>query len=167
MLPQSLLFKVIGIALLVTCIFFSGWHIGAGLKQGQWDKERASNAIALSNAITEANNKVFMAEHAANDRIAAISTLYETKLKEQKNAQARLINLNATGGLYINAYCPNSDTANGNTAAAARLSHGASRVQLSQSDGAFLIGFADDADQVANQLAACQAVILSDRKVKP
>jgi hypothetical protein len=144
-------------------IFFGGWHLGSKLKQGEWDKERVSNAIALSTAIADANAKVLATEHALNNKIASISAVYETKLQEKQNEKNRLIAINSSNGLFINARASTNQPANGNTTASTSLSDGTSRVRLSESDGRFLINFASDADQVANQLSECQAVIYADR----
>lgn len=164
MLPQSLLFKALGAVLLAASLFFSGWHLGARLKQGEWDQERANQATALSSALAASNAKVLAAEHAANQRIAAIGARYETQLQEQRNAENRMVHLNASGGLFINAHCPANRPSSGDPAARTASSDGATRVRLSESDGRFLIAYAASADQVANQLAACQAVIKGDRE---
>jgi hypothetical protein len=163
---NPLLIKIgVFVALLIGA-FFIGYRSASVVVHGQWDKEKAENNAKAAQLITEANNKVFMAEHRANDRIAAISTIYEKKLKEQKNAKANLDTINATGGLFINAYCPANFNASNNSAASSGIRNGATRDRLSESDGRFLIQIADEADQIANQLAQCQGVIQSDRSMK-
>jgi uncharacterized protein (UPF0333 family) len=143
--------------------FFIGYRSASIVVHGQWDKEKAQNNAKTAQIINEANNRVFMAEHAANDRIANISAIYEKKLKEQKNAKSNLDNLNATSGMFINAILPSYCNASNNAPTTASLGDGATRVRLSQADGRFLIAIADEADQIANQLSQCQAVIQSDR----
>lgn len=141
--------------------FFMGYRTASHLVHGEWDKEKVQNIQAIANA----NQRVLDAEHAANQRVASITQKYETKLGELRNAQNRLIALNADGQLFINAICPNP-SANANSGPTTSFRDGAQRVRLSESDGRFLIQFAADADQVANQLTQCQGVILSDREMK-
>jgi hypothetical protein len=145
--------------------FFMGFHYASVSIQGKWDKEKAQNNAKMAQIIIEANNKVFMAEHAANDRIAAIGALYEKKLKEQQNAKKNLDQLNSSSGMFINAILPSSCHASNNPTATASLSHGATRVRLSESDGRFLIQIASEADQIASQLSQCQSIIQSDRSI--
>ena len=146
--------------------FFMGFHYASVSIHGQWDKEKAQNNAKTAQIINEANNKVFMAEHAANDRIAAIGALYEKRLKEQQNAKKNLDQLNTSSGMFINAILPSSCNASNNAATTASLSNGATRVRLSESDGRFLIEIAAEADQIANQLNQCQEIIKSDRSMK-
>jgi len=146
--------------------FFMGFHYASVSIHGQWDKEKAENNAKTAQIINEANNKVFMAEHAANDRIAAIGALYEKKLKEQQNAKTNLDQLNTTSGMFINAILPSYCTPTSNAASSPSIRNGATRVRLSESDGRFLIQIAAEADQIANQLTQCQAVIQSDRSMK-
>ena len=150
----------VAIALLVGA-FFMGYRLASNLVHGQWDKEK----LQTMQMVASANQRVLDAEHAANQRVASITQKYETKLGELRNEQNRLIALNADGQLYINAICPNS-SAVANASAATSFRDGSQRVRLSEPDGRFLIQFAADADQVANQLTQCQGVINSDRELR-
>ena len=167
MLPQAQLIKLAVIGLVAVSIFFGGWHLGSKLKQGEWDKERASSAINLATAIADSDVKVLATEHALNNKIASISAVYETKLQEKKNETNRLNTINRSSGLFVNTITPTNQASNCNASAPASFGNGTSRVRLSESDGSFLINFASDADQVANQLSECQAVIYTDREFKP
>ena len=167
MLPQAQLIKLAVIGLMVVSIFFGGWHLGSKLKQGEWDKDRATSAITLATAITDSDAKVLAIEHTLNNKIASISAGYETKLQEKKNETNHLIAINRSSGLFVNASTPINTAQNCNASTPTSVSNGTSRVRLSESDGSFLINFASDADQVANQLSECQAVIYADRTVLP
>ena len=163
-MPINPLFIKLG--LLIASIigaFFMGYRSASIAVQGQWDKEKAENNAQAVQIIADANAKVLAAERQASERIAAIGAFYEIKLKEQNLAKNNLDILNASSGLFVNAILPDYCNAPNKPAAAARIGDGAARVRLSQADGRFLIQFAADADQVANQLAQCQSVILSDR----
>ena len=166
-MPINPLFIKLG--LLIASIigaFFMGYRSASIAVHGQWDKEKAQNNAQAAQIIADANAKVLAAERQASQRIAAIGALYETKLKEQNHAKNNLDRLNASGGLFINAILPGYCNAPNQSPATARLGDGATRIRLSESDGRFLIQFAADADQVANQLAQCQGVITSDREIK-
>ena len=102
-----------------------------------------------------------------NNKIASISAIYETKRQEKQNEKNRLIAINSSNGLFINARTSTNQPANGNTTASTSVSDGASRVRLSESDGRFLINIASDADQIVNQLSECQAIVYADREVQP
>ena len=158
---NPLIIKFLANLALLIGAFFWGYQTASHLVHADWDKEK----IQTLQTLEVANRQVLDDERNANQRIAKISLKYETQLAELKNEQNRLTALNADGQLYINAICPTAN-ANNNAAATTRSSDGSQRVRLSEPDGRFLIQFAADADQVANQLTQCQAIINSDREVK-
>ena len=159
-------YKLLAICGLLLGVFFSGWHLGSKLKQGEWDAERASSAVALASAIADGNAKVLATEHAMQARIAGIGTVYESKLKVQQDEKTRLQSLNASRGMFVNVTAPACPSAERDASTPASRGDGQTRVRLSEKDGDFLVSLATDADQVAGQLAACQAVVLLDRVVK-
>jgi len=163
---NPLLIKIgIAIASLIGA-FFIGYRSASIVVQGQWDKEKAQNNAQTAQIIANANAKVLQAEHLANERIASIGAIYESKLKEQKNAKIILDNINITSGMFINAILPSYCSATNNAPTSASLGNGATRLRLSESDGRFLIQIASEADQIASQLSQCQSIIQSDRSTK-
>lgn len=145
--------------------FFIGYRSASIVVHGQWDKEKAQNNAQTAQIIANANAKVLQAEHLANERIASIGVIYESKLKEQKNAKIILDNLNTTSGMFINAILPSYCNAANNASTSPSIGDGATRLRLSESDGRFLIQIASEADQIASQLSQCQSIIQSDRSI--
>jgi hypothetical protein len=166
-MPINLIFIKISAAIaLLVGAFFWGYHSASVSVHRQWAEEKAQLNAQAAQQIAQANAKVLAAERLANIRIAVITANYEAQLKEQTHEKNRLDAINRGDGLFVNAICPSGGNANGTTATTPSGGDGASRVRLSQADGQFLIEFAAEADQVANQLTQCQAVIQSDREVK-
>jgi hypothetical protein len=164
-MPINLIFIKISAALaLLVGAFFWGYHSASVSVHRQWSEEKATLNAQAAQQIATANAKVLAAERAASIRIAVISANYEAQLKEQTNEKNRLVTINHGDGLFVNAICSSRPNSNPATATPSSGGDGATRVRLSEADGRFLIEFAADADQVANQLKQCQAVIQSDRR---
>jgi len=89
----------------------------------------------------------------------------QTKLKEQENAYTRAIGVARLGGLRIGTVgtpaCADPVPA---TSAGTTGRDGETRAELSPDAAEFLIGEASRADKIVEQLNACQAVLVQDRK---
>jgi len=152
----------IGVALFVACAF--SWHQGALNVQSKWDKEKAEMNAQAAKEIEEANNRVRAAERAANARVAKTEQLFNQKLKEKSREEDDAVNRARTGGLFVNAKCPNRQDAVPGASADSSAGNGETRVELPQADGEFLIRLAAEADRVTEQLSACQRILEDQRK---
>ena len=145
--------------------YMKGETDGRTSEHNQWEtREAAINADAAIK-IAAADAKVAAAEHALSVNLNAVDTIYQGKLKEKDNALAVARTDAHAHGLFVDAICPAST---GNTAgsitAAAGLGYGATHARLPDALADAVLAIGADADKVVEQLTACQAVVIADRK---
>lgn len=146
--------------------YLKGEHDGKTAEKAEWQGRENTE-------LTAANAKIFALEEGARklerehaQRLADISAKFE---KDKANAAAqkeRDIAAARAGALSLRIPSPCKDPG-GSDGGAAPASpgerDGAKTTELPRAVTEFLLGFADDADEVVDQLTACQAVISSDR----
>ena len=154
----------VGALLVVIGAYFYGHSEGADSTLAKWNAEKAElNAQALSD-LQVAHARVKEVEKEMDGRLQVANNKYLKVIKEKKNAEAAAIDRAGSGGLFINAKCEGgADPLSGATGLTVG-SHGTKRVELPRADGEFLIRLAAEADRVAEQLSACQAVLKEERK---
>lgn len=100
-------------------------------------------------------------------RQAAISENYQEQLEDEKQKTAALIAANRAGAFRMrdpNAVaCPPHGGIQPETSTSTGGRDGAAPGELSGAAAEFLLGLAGEADSVARQFAACQAVVRADR----
>lgn len=151
-------------------------HDVAAAINGKWAKHERAQQVQAARQIKTLEERARASEqkHAAD--LAQVAADYERKIQDANKQRAVDLAAVRAGTLRLrdpNASamrtCPGAST---KTAAAPSLSDGSKASQLQATDAgllssqtsSFLIDFAADADQVAEQLSACQQVILEDRK---
>lgn len=160
----------IRIAVLFAALALLGWiahriyEAGGDAREATWLKrEAATNADAVVR-IKAAEERVRAAEARATQAQADIDAAYQRGLQENQNAKdAAVAELRAGRRLFIGAQCPPAGNAVPGATAPARSGDGGARAELSEPAAEWLVGLASEADAVARQLAACQAVIRADR----
>lgn len=163
-MPNLALVKAIAVALILAATFAFGWSTGSDRVQAKWDRERAELNAQAAKEISEANARVRAAEQATSARVAQAERNFINKLKEKSHAETLAIDRANTGGLFINAKCPNNSNAVSGSASGAGTSDGETRVELPRADGEFLIRLAAEADRVVEQLNTCQSILESERQ---
>lgn len=154
----------VGALLVVIGAYFYGHSEGADSVQAKWSAEKAQlNAQALAE-LQAANERVKEVEKEMGDRLQTAAEKYMKVIKEKSNAEAAAIDRAGSGGLFINAKCEGGSDAVSGAAGGTGGSDGTKRVELPRADGEFLIRLAAEADRVAEQLTACQAVLREERK---
>lgn len=110
-------------------------------RAAEQDHANAANAIAIRLNVEKSHAK------AENDRLTALLNDGTLRLRDP-----------GAGNPAGDRSCP------GDTTATPRGDNGAQAGDLSAETGRFLLTLAWEADQVAHQLAACQTLIVEDRK---
>ena len=152
------------IAFLFATACLMSFRVGSGLKQAEWDREKAVANAQAAEALQAANERVRETEAAAAARVADVDARLTKEKKERRNAETAAIDRARDGGLYIDATCPdNNDTVPG-APGSPGASHGETRAKLSGAAGEALIRLLSEADEVAVQLQACQQLLEAERK---
>lgn len=139
--------------------------------------ERTAWLNRENTALTKANTQIKALEdkyraqeqkHAQD--MAAASAKYQEDLMHEKDTKDRVIADLRSGALRLRVPVTCPDGAGGSGTAAPGPStigrDGETRAELSISASEFLVGLANEADQVVRQLTACQAVVFSDRQAQ-
>ena len=150
---------------LIGCYFY-GRHDGTALERAKWEK-RDNDALRKANAdLDTAHRKIRDQERQAAERLAQVSGEYQKELTDVRETnRARLAALDR-GDLRLRDpaaarhTCP--DRA-GEAPAGAGGRDGPAPGELSAAASRFLLELTSEADAVAKQLAACQAVVRADR----
>lgn len=138
---------------------------------------RSEYLVRDNKALTEANAAIKRLQEEARateaKRVADMNVIAANYAKGYQNAEARRradVAAARDGALVLripaSACRPGGGEATPPGSAATR-GHGPEAVELPRAVTADLLSLANDADQVADQLRACQAVVISDRKDSP
>jgi prophage endopeptidase len=141
---------------------------GATAERVEWQTREASELRAANALIADLQDAARRTEQAHAQKLAEIADRHQ---KEIRNAETRrkadvaavrdgTLVLRDPGRAASEGACAGQPAAPG---AAASQRDGGQAGRLSGEAAEFLLGLAADADAVADQLAACQAVILTDR----
>lgn len=148
---------------------------------GLGEKAERSAWLARENtSLTKANTRIKELEEQARTKerehaqnMAAVSAHYQKDLSHEKAAKDRAIADLRSGALRLRiplAQPACTDGADGSGAPAPGTStvgrDGGTPAELSTEASEFLVGLANEADEVVRQLTACQAVITADRNRK-
>lgn len=140
------------------------YNAGGDAREAPWLKREAATHADAAARIKAAEERVRAAESRAAQAQADIDAAYQRGLKENQDAKDTAVaQLRAGRRLFIGAQCPDSGSAVPGAATPAGLRDGGARAELSLPAAEWLVGLASEADAVARQLAACQAVIRADR----
>jgi len=167
-MPWLVMAKYVAMLGLLVAVGLWQRHDGALSERVVWETRLAEENASAAKSIQAAEESARQKEHDSAQRIQSISADYHRKLANEKtkyksvdvavaNNDFRLLDRGAT------AVCPN----NGGTAEATPSAGGSNdgpACKLSANTSRALWFFATNADDVAEQLAACQAIVEADRK---
>ena len=157
-------YVIVGALLLVICSYFYGHHTGVQVTKADWEAEKATAAVEAANTLAKVNQEVRALENLLANKQNKVEKVYVDKIRE---VQVERNGLSATArdvGLFIDAAC--SDNSNSVSGAASSISgdNGTAKARLSRTTADALIAIAADADEIANQLTACQMILEEERK---
>lgn len=147
------------------------WQNEAGQTQvrADWLKKDNKELTTANNKIKQMEEDARRTEHRWAQNQADISTLLQKEKENAKRKTDQLIADYRAGTFSLRdpgTRSKNTGTgAGGPTAPSASGCDGATPGELSGTAAEFLLGLTGEADAVAHQLAACQAVIVSDRSI--
>jgi prophage endopeptidase len=158
------LFAALVLAAVLGFIAYLIYNAGGDAREAPWLKREAATNADAAARIKAAEDRVRAAVARATQARADIDAAYQRGLQENDDAKnTALAQLRAGRRLFIGAQCPASGSAVPDPAAPAGVGDGGARAELSEPAAEWLVGLASEADAVARQLAACQAVIRADR----
>lgn len=167
--------RALAVLALVTAVVAAIYAYGQQ-QLGLGQKSERTAWLARDNAeLTAANTriKVLQEEYRKREQghaaaLAAVSTQYQQELIHAKAEKDRVIAGLRTGAVRLRIPIAGPLSTTGDRAAALGTGtagrDGETRADLSTAASEFLVGLASEADEVAHQLGACQAVINADRK---
>ena len=163
--PWVMLAAVLALLAAVGGSFVFGHKVGSDAVTVKWQKQAADVQRAQADALAAAHAGVITAERRAAEQLAAASARYQVALKEKEDEKQLAVARAAARGLWVDTVdtC-GGEAGNSEAPAPAGGRDGSARSRLSEEAAGFLIGEASRADQVVEQLKACQGVVLEDRK---
>lgn len=161
---------ILGIAVMWALSVVGASHKWASLKvkeaQAQHLEQRNKELAQANGEIKRLTDEARATERAHVEQIAAIGNHYAKGMRDAEELRKRDLRAARNGNLVLRV--PASVCAGGSeapaTGPATGRGDGAAGVELPREITADLLELAHDADQVADQLRACQSVILSDRR---
>lgn len=142
-------------------------HAGAVGERVAWQAKEVTEQAAAAAQLKALSDAARAAEqkHAAD--MAALAADYERKLSDANKQRAADIAAVRAGTLRLrdkSGTCVPASTDPGAKAGpSSGIGNGTTGCELSETTSGFLLDFANDADDIARQLAACQQVIVQDR----
>jgi prophage endopeptidase len=166
---KGYVYGAVALAWLVSVIGVGWWQNRAGVTSERlvWQKRSNVELASVNAEILRLTEKARLDERRHNDQLAAAAAFYEQEKKRALEAKDRAIADLRAGALRLRdphaTACPSSPgTAGGATTSPGERDGGAPG-RLSREAAEFLLGEATRANEVVHQLAACQAVVRSDR----
>lgn len=152
---------------LVAFSHFMAYRHGVSTERITWEARTASAELQAESQRAELERKARTAEQASAEALANIDSAYQQGRADAQADTARTIADLHSGaiGLRERFTCPNTAQASGLPKASTSTGQrdAASAGGLRAEDARFLVQLADQADQVAQQLKACQAIVTRDR----
>ena len=157
---------LVGAFALVICSYFYGHYTGVKVTKADWEAEKATAAIEAGKALDKANQEVRELEHLLANKQTRVEKVYVDKVREVQVERNSLSATARNDGLFIDAACPDSSNAVPSPAASPSGDHGGTKARLSGEAAEALIAIAADADEVVNQLTACQEILRNERELR-
>lgn len=141
---------------------------GATAEKAAWQQRENEELRAANAAITELQDQARATERHHAEQMSALGQTHQKEIQhvearrkaDAAAARAGTVVLRDPGAAAREATCPCGSAAPGATTG---QRDGGQTGQLSAAAAEFLLDLANDADAVADQLSACQAVIQADR----
>lgn len=134
---------------------------GATAERVKWEDTQNTQLAEANATILRLTGKVRALEQAHAAEMAAIGEDYE---RQRQAREARYRRELGAIKLRVPGACPASGSARGQAVTTSSVGDGATSVELPDAVTRDLLVLADDADNVADQLRACQAIVRADRQ---
>jgi len=156
---------LVGAAALVIGSYFYGHHTGVQVTKADWEAEKATAAIEAGKALDKANKEVREFEHLLAKTQNKVEKVYVDKVRTVEVERKQFADVARTYGLFIDTACSDSSNAVSGIAPSASSDNGGTKARLSGATADALITIAADADEVTNQLTACQEILRNEREL--
>lgn len=157
---------IIGALLAVIGAFFAGQHNGKRVERAEWMARENKELVAANSKITELNNAARAREKAHAATVNNISTVLQGKANAAQSETERLRAAARDGTLRLldpSGGQNSCGSSTGGTSASAGERDAEKAGQLPGKTVDFLLSITGEADEIARQLAACQAILVNDR----
>lgn len=147
----------------------SGYKAGAASVQSRWDAQKLADANAYAQALAKADAQNRQQQAQWEQKLAAASSQYQEALRNVETKHTAALAALRAGTLRLRD--PGAGTGQDGSGAMSDVATSTSRRdgdasgELSGPSSEFLLGLAAEADEVAERLGACQAVVQADRAV--
>jgi hypothetical protein len=158
-------YVIIGALVLIIGSYFYGHHTGVAVTKADWEAEKATAAIEAGKALDKANKEVRELEHLLANTQNRVEKVYVDKIREVQVERNSLSVTARNSGLFIDAACPDSSNAVPSATPGSGSDHGTAKARLSGATAEALIAIAADADEITNQLTACQEILRNEREL--
>lgn len=143
---------------------------GETVERSAWQSRENAELIAANGKVKTLEEDARKAEQDKAAALSAISTDYERKLSDANKQRAADAAAVRSGSIRLrDPSAPGLHTCGGlatETAAGTSQRDGGTAGELSAESAGFLLDLANEADDVARQLGACQRVVIEDRNAK-
>ena len=168
--PWVLLGALAAFVASVTGAFFYGQNVGAEDERVEWQGRENVELTAANRKILDLTEAARARESFHAIELNAISTKLQEDLQNEKAAADRVISDLRNGSRVLRIPITRTVETCGGEAGTAPAStsgrDGEARADVHPAAAEFLVGLASEADAIVRQLAACQAVILQDRRMQ-
>jgi prophage endopeptidase len=160
---------LIALAVFVSSCLGCYWYgnsVGKDVERVKWEKRENKELAAANKKIIDLTEKARADESLHAVKLASISAQYQEDLKNVKDKAARVISDVRAGTLKLRIpVTERACTSEGSKVeASTERRDGEARAELSKEASEFLIGLTGEADEVVEQLQACQRIVEEDRR---
>lgn len=166
-------YLILGIVLILATSHLGALMFGRNMAnnahKAQLQKETEAKLVQMQKLMTEnlrLSNEIRATESAHATKLASFSKAYQEELKNVKTEKDKFISSVRAGTIKLHIpKSASSDTPIAQVNATASRCDGSAESELPRDVAEFLYSEASRADEIVNQLQACQAVVLEDRRI--
>jgi hypothetical protein len=169
-------YLILGLVVILASTHFGALMFGRNMAnnaaKARLQKETEAKLVQMQSLMTEnlrLSNEVRAKESAHAAKLASFSQAYQEQLQNVRLEKNKFISTVRAGAIKL--HIPKSTRPTGDYTTVAEVNVTASRCdasaegELSRDVTEFLYSEASRADEIVNQLTACQAVVLEDRRI--
>lgn len=157
---------IAGALALIIGAFFYGRHTGVQVTRANWGAEKVRMAADAAQALADANQQTRELEQLLANTQTKVEKVYVDKVREVQVVKTEFTDVARSGGLFIDAQCPDRNDPLPSVAASPGSDHGGAKARLSAEAAEALIAIAADADEIVYQLTACQVILSDERELQ-
>ena len=165
--PYVILFGTIAVLLAIGAAGVKGYSLGADHIRAEWSAQKLAEATEYAAKIKELTDRTRAQEAQSALRQAATAKQLQVEQANHETTRRAVDHRLESGELVLRDRFAAAVSACGSggatVARAGQPDHAGAAGELSAKTSGFLVGLASEADQVAAQLSACQALVRSDR----